>query len=789
MLLHFPTLDVLRLALSTGAIPAEVAAAPVEAHTADDDSIVVEAALPTASVKALQALGAVKVRTSALPRTTLPNWLALLPLARREPALGDKTPVVFELESGPRLAEVVAEILRLGNDRQSFRHLTSGESNRTLLRVLGPPYYTLLRALDTETRDTESRNDNPRPLMAFVEQVPRVWVQLGYEHPLADRLEVPPGKWLFVRPLRAWEWIDEGAFQDIYGALEFPLPAVDSAWHDQPLSEQIAVPLRLTSMAETDPAELWVLSHNATQQIEQLVGASDNELIARLAFAVVQKNEPAASEVSPPPERIPLVLLRVRPSKLPPPVLVLDGVACRSYLNLPNLFVPVGRRLHPPLRRDVVTRLLAADSGRLVWLEPGSAGQFHPRSIPDGAFRPLSAWVDYVLDQQHEPLAAWTAAHQFDFAGFVCREEEQPRDRPPRKAERPTDPRPASSPAPSTQASTTLEDELIFAEVVEKELVPPVELARAVPQPSELQQRLSAAENQFLAIDGPLDSPERALLWREMAHLNGALDRRLDASLCWSQVLWEQPAAHRDAAVTWLGHLGENGSGLRAAATDKLRALAEGGLPERLELTQLAAQLVRQATDNSKQPENHFSPEQLSIAGQVLARHEQILPIRIAWLAWVAIAELSHGDTLALARARDRLLERLFQQGLTAEHDLPGFLRAGSGADADRQRVLGERLRSLRDEVVEWIHEPPSPLAQTRRYAELVFAYGLARLGETAEAERIVGLGPAADEPAGQRPCLGAPGVRAANRRSGCGDARRAAQPGTALDHGVDGPQ
>ncbi|MCU0880934.1 MAG: hypothetical protein MUF06_24455, partial [Pirellulaceae bacterium] len=521
--------------------------------------------------------------------------------------------------------------------------MTSGDSSRTLLRVLGPPYYTLLRALDADAGQAEQP-----PLMAFVEQVPRVWVQLGYEHPLAERLEVPPGKWLFLRPPRDWQWIDEGAFQDIYGALEFPLAAVDSAWHDQPLVERISVPLRLTSMAETDPAELWVLSHNATQQIEQLVGASDNELIARLAFAVVQKNEPATSEVSPPPERIPLVLLRVRPSKLPPPVLVLDGVACRSYLNLPNLFVPVGRRLHPPLRRDVVTRLLAADASRLVWLEPGNAGQFQPRSIPDGAFRPLSAWVDYVLDEQHEPLSAWTAAHRFDFAGFVCQDDERPRERESRPAERPTEPRPALSPAPSTPTSTSPEDEPILAEVVEEEIVPPVELARAVPQPSELQQRLSAAENQFLAIEGPLDSPERAILWREMAHLNGALDRRLDASLCWSQVLWEQPAAPRDAAVAWLGHLGETGSGPRFPAPDKLRTLAEGGMPERLELTQLAAQLVRQAAEKSTPVENRLSPEQISLAGQILTRHEKVLPIRIAWLAWVAIAELSHGDTLAL---------------------------------------------------------------------------------------------------------------------------------------------
>jgi hypothetical protein len=103
------------------------------------------------------------------------------------------------------------------------------------------------------------------------------------------------------------------------------------------------------------------------------------------------------------------------------------------------------------------------------------------------------------------------------------------------------------------------------------------------------------------------------------------------------------------------------------------------------------------------------------------------------------VATLSHRDALALARARDRLLERLFQQGLTVEHDLPGFLRGGSGADASRHRMLREQLLTLRDQVAEWVVEPPSSTARTRAYADLIFAFGLARLGEAAEANRILG--------------------------------------------------
>jgi hypothetical protein len=83
------------------------------------------------------------------PPPTNPHWLALLPLVRTSgpPKIADKTPVLFDIHCGEQLAEVVAEMLRLGNDRQSFRQLAGADSQRTLLRVLGPPYYTLLRAL------------------------------------------------------------------------------------------------------------------------------------------------------------------------------------------------------------------------------------------------------------------------------------------------------------------------------------------------------------------------------------------------------------------------------------------------------------------------------------------------------------------------------------------------------------------------------------------------------------------------------------------------------------------
>jgi hypothetical protein len=719
----FPTLDSLALALTSGAIPATVAAASALAAVGEEGTLVF-ADLSAAAAKRLRQLGIDNEPDDGRPRRQFSCWPQLLPLVPVQPQVDGQTPVLFDVPGGAAFAGLVTELLRLGNDRQSYRHLNSGDSQRMLLRVIGPPYYTLLRSLEPDRSLCAADR-----VTAFVEQRPRIWVELGREHPLADRLQPPPGKWLLLRSSREWEQLDEGPLEEIYQAVDFPLPAAESNWHDQPLSDRMQVPLRLASMAETDPAELWVLEDDAQAQIEQLIAHSDNELIARLAFAVVTQAPGGAAA--------PLVLLRVRPSKLPPPVLILRGVACRSYLNLANLFVPVGRRLHPPLRRDVVGKLLAADANQLVWLHPGESGQFVPRGVSDSAFRPLSQWVDYVLDQAHEPLQTWMAAHRFDFASFICGDDApQPAPRPAK--EREARPAKTSQPAATKSAastSPTADEEPVLAEIVLPGDATPAELARAELQPSELQQRLSRIESQFTELREPLESPARIPLWREMALLNGALDRRLDAALCWSHALWEQPAGNGGDTALWLAD-GDGDSRQAFPARSELEALLADPAPPRVAVTRLAAQLIRQAALAGSQT---APADQVALAARVLTQHENALPVRLAWLAAVAAAWLAQDDALALARARDRLLERLFQQGLTVEHDLPGFLRGGSGADAGRQRSLREQLRVLRDLVAEWIYEPPSSTARTRAYADLIFAFGLARLGEAAEAQRIVG--------------------------------------------------
>jgi hypothetical protein len=112
-------------------------------------------------------------------------------------------------------------------------------------------------------------------------------------------------------------------------------------------------------------------------------------------------------------------------------------------------------------------------------------------------------------------------------------------------------------------------------------------------------------------------------------------------------------------------------------------------------------------------------------------------------MAWAHLAQLSRGDVLALARARDRLLERLYTNGLRPEQDLPSFLRFAGQPTSQRFRAVRQWLTDLAGLAQDWIKEGGNALhtatAQTPAYVDLIFAFGLARLGEADAARLLLG--------------------------------------------------
>src|SRR5260370_1361088 len=394
MIFVFPDFDTCRLALTSGVVPPAVSLAAAVGGIDNDGRPWVEPSVkPTRPmVNALAKLGVSGAKSFPTLGVDLVNWLQLLPVSKETepPVLTGQTPVLFELPDAAQLPVVVGEMMRLSNDRQSFRWLKEEEGTGTvLLRVVGPPYYTLLRALDREEAKKMPR------IRAYLERAPRVWVEIGWTHDLVAKIQPQEGQSLLLRAPRDWVFLTDAPFRDIYEILDFKLPQARLDWVAAELKKRLTVPLRLIDGDRADP-ELWVLRGNAADQLDALVRDAREGTLQRLLLAVGE----ADGETT--------IVLPVRPSKHPPPQLVLYAPPSAKFLKLDNLFVPVGTKIHPVLRRDPIRKLLAEDPAQITWLEPltDKPAHFTPESLPEDAFRPLADWVEYVLNHDRQQLSA-----------------------------------------------------------------------------------------------------------------------------------------------------------------------------------------------------------------------------------------------------------------------------------------------------------------------------------------------------------------------------------------------
>ncbi|MBA4188259.1 MAG: hypothetical protein C0467_09665 [Planctomycetaceae bacterium] len=719
MILLFPNLDTLRLALTSSIVPADVTLSPA-AVTFDDQGKIYLESTTTLTKTITKNLDKIGVKGSKRHGSDEPEdvtcWPQVLPVSRESgtPVVSNQAPVLFELSDADDLPTLVTEMLRLGNDRQGFRWFAAPgdeDTKRVLLRVIGPPYYTLLRAMDKTAAGTKGT------VRAYLERAPRVWVELGSTHPLANQIRVADRQLLLIRAPREWVYLDESAFQDVYDIMQFKLPASPVGWTETKAPKKMSVPMRLTAGNAADVPELWVLRDNAVEQLDILVRDSDDRLTQRLMFAVANDADGKRA-----------VILRTRPSKLAPPVLPLENtLGFKPFWKLPNLFVPVGRRLHPTLRRDAVRRLLADDADQVVWLYPDADGRFIPESVPDGAFRPLEDWVDYVIEAEQKPLGEWIEATRFDFDHFICKDTSGPKAKPdkPEKDPRAEDeargpklnaPQPkVSGKGKATTGRSTTADYLPTQETVK--------------QPSEWKLRREELEKQFLTAEGGLDTPERTALWPELAVASTGMGDKTEAAVCWLNAMWDADPIPGEWLNGWVrSELLATGGTIRADEFDKRLANAAPGQEDTRGVISSFLWLAGQ------NPLPTWLAARLPAVQAYLEQHEQALPVRAVWLAGYRLSQLSGADVLGLARVRDRVLQRLLEQGLTAEKDLPSFLRFAGHKDSERMRIVRDKAMELHAAVRKWTAHIPVNLP----YVDLLFAFALAKLQESTQAKRLI---------------------------------------------------
>ncbi|MCA9698541.1 MAG: hypothetical protein KC431_13520, partial [Myxococcales bacterium] len=449
--LVFEDLSALRAALDAGLVPATIQAAPVAFAYDDDGKLLLEPSEDVArgDRKRLRDAGIELRRRKVRDGLALSCWaeaIPVLPGPEPAPPLGE---ILFLSEGEEGFLQVAGELLRLGSEDQRLAFYEDEEGvRRNLCRVAEPPYYAVLRALD--------RN---HPLRAFAPARPggRVWVELGFVHPQAMRLEAPPGQLLLIprpphasRDLDPWLRVPDGPWLDLHAVSDVTLPP-STTWEPCDPPRRLQIELRLVRAPVNRPPSLWVLRERAVEQIEQLVRTIPDEIVARLRFATIEGPQGT------------MVVLRARRSAKGPPALDLDAEAYVPAQQIPELYLPVGATLDPPLRPSRIRELLGSDSDRVVWLAEAGEGTrrgrpFTRESLAEAAFAPLPEWVDYLVGAHEARLTPWVRSVAFDLDSYVSIGIEWDEGAAPKPQKKPK-PKGSRRPRPQLHTTELVEDE------------------------------------------------------------------------------------------------------------------------------------------------------------------------------------------------------------------------------------------------------------------------------------------------------------------------------------------
>jgi len=665
---RFSSLHAFQAALS--ALPAEVLVQPI--RTGRDGEavwVLVDSAGPARVVGTILAgIGCTAEGEPPSEGRWVSCWPEVVPMRRVGPP-EHVSAVLFVLdgpEHAQRALDLAGELVRLGCDRQELA--TVGDA--TLLRTSGPPYYTVLRALDGNVAAAASSR-----LRAF-HAVNQVWVELGFQHAHAEQLRAQPEVMHLLLGAEPWRTYPDGPWTPLDARLDLLLHA---AAHEAALAptRRLTVPLRL-GRAPAAPAGLWI--SDDVEAVDRLIQDLPEAIASQLDLAVL----PAQSGQ---PER---VVLRSRGSTHAE----LPGRAFTRLNTIPGVFIPVGTAVEPPMRPERLRAVLAPPEGTIAWIET-EGDLLRLRSVAADRFVPLDAWVDYLLDRDADMLTPWVQSVQFAFEGLRVVAESAPRPEPrpePARGTKGVTPPGVSTSPPSAPSTITPE---------RQPRTPRGSAAKVKLTPDAAARAVEAAERAFLDLEAPADAAARTPMWVELAGLYESAGRPREAGLAWSRAAWTgdpNAVTSFDAAMRRAVGAPENLLNSTEPAREQVRAVA-------------AAVIAGTLRDAS--------------AAQWLDRHGSALDLRCWWMSQTALAG---DDPLALARARDRVYAEL-RHGLPVARELPPFLRFSGLGRATR---LGDPLERMRQQFFTTRrsrHPLEAPVALTREYVDLLFAWGFARLG------------------------------------------------------------
>jgi hypothetical protein len=685
-------------------------------------SVIVSAKLDGKTAATLQSRGCdvVRVRSNKASVTVTPlaedkeseNWPSavgrdagtLLEALRPFRAHGD--PVVEEavfwvpVES-PGAQRTVERLLALGRDDVTVSEWDERGQRVIVLRAPNPPMYLLMRA----------REEPHEGVRAYARVEGGLWIEWGYEHPLpavAARTLAKAGRSAFVERTGRWRiapspWSERSIFDAV-------IPQIDAARMDLEKSDgesRFTVNLRL-AYAPDAVAELWVLDPSQFAALESFVEVSSADELARFTVARMEG-----------PRGVVYVLREmVRPNASRLGTRVSDLLELRGYARVAatdNLYLPVGRRLAPVMRRDELRKLLGLDRAQAVIVHEDTDG-IALFSLVNVDEVPLSRWVEYVATDRRYVLDKMMETMVFELPGVAIAA------RPKAERERKTKDRDAdvADTRPPTPVRTVRKPQVVVPEATQA-----VEVSE-----DEAKLREQARELETKIAQGGCDE---AASWRELGEIKLKLRQGDEAAQCLEAAMF---------------HGALDADGASALAGLRRKALNAKGTPE--ELVDLAVRRVlipaeasmlgAGALDLLARGDGTFD----MIAQQVVQRFsEPDLPVsrRLAWLLLSTVSRRAN-DRLGLTRSKEKLLGGMNERGLHEVYDLPGFVRFHLALDAASDG-LGSSSRADQIAALDalWskaVSTQIKELDANACFVRLLFAVGFTRVGAAGRAKDLV---------------------------------------------------
>ncbi len=705
--LRFGSEAALAVAIKAGLVPSAVARRPIRfarapSELGPDAAVVIDATDVTGGIRA--ALIQAGAQRAPRPRPDAareaPFWLAIVrPTRAKDPPALEV--VLFRVGSASSGLELAATLLGLGAERLELASFTSARGEGMLLVAAGASCYHVERALE-RLGDTS----------VFARVDPRrddVWLELGWSHPDLSALRAPDGQVVLVDREGTVEVAARSAFGDAQAQLELEVeraPVVAPA----PPSSKLVVPLRLIRGVRERAPQLWVLRSDGARALDRLAESASEHVLTGIGFLV--SGEPAA----------PTVVLRSLPGA--PPPLVIEGEPYAPLPELGDVYVPVGRVIHPPVAPHRLRLAIGGPDDRVRWLTE-RGGRVVVESAPISGFNPLSDWTEIAASKAD--LEPWVRNVSFEPEAFVVsdlpRAAEEPREA--RKPE--ARPKPPVARAPRARRRRWSSGPSRPRALLGRPRRPKPD--REAPHPrTELDARLLAAEQAIGGSDEPLAAPSRDSAWLELGEAYAAAGLAVEARITFARAA-TSPAVGSAARRALLA-MALAARGLRGSQAWPLALARDERGPCDPEL--LVALLLATGEGAPLAPSGA-----LSAAASLIDEADARLDVRSAWLARSALADLCGGDPLLLARGRDRALARL-ERGLSLGRDLPRAVRALSDPRAaERVRLLGEGLAHFESTPrVKGLLEG-SPEA-TLAYVRLVFACAIGRAGDAPRARSLL---------------------------------------------------